>query len=189
MEELLPMTSINDFLFCPRSLYYGNIFRRSLGKDAFQQTPQKKGLAAHRTVDEGAYSSRQDVMTGRMVFCETFGLLGRIDIYDARTRTLTERKWSVTAVWEGYRMQLYAQCRALAEMGWPVDFLKLHSKKDNRTHDIPLPGEEDWRRLAEILEGMRGFRLDAPFDRNPKKCAGCIYRELCDVYEPEEGCA
>ena len=53
MEELLPMTGINDFLFCPRFLCYGNIFRRSLGKDAFQQTPQKKGLVAHRTVDEG----------------------------------------------------------------------------------------------------------------------------------------
>ena len=183
MEALLPITNINDFLFCPRSLYYGNIFRQSLGKDGFQQTPQKVGLAAHKTVDEGSYSTRKDVLTGVMVHCQAYGLIGRIDVYDARTRILTERKWSVSAVWEGYRMQLYAQFRALEEMGCSVSELKLHSKKDNRTYDIPLPAAEDWRRLEEILEQMRSFRLDLPFHANLRKCAGCIYRELCDVFE------
>lgn len=185
MEELLPITNINDFLFCPRSLYYGNIFRRSLGKDGFQQTPQKVGLAAHKTVDEDAYSTRKDVLTGLMVHCQTYGLIGRIDVYDARTGTLTERKWSVSAVWEGYRMQLYAQLRALEESGHSVMALKLHSKKDNRTYQVPLPTSSDCRRLEEILEEMRSFRLDAPFHANPRKCAGCIYRELCDVYVEE----
>ena len=186
MEELLPITNVNDFLFCPRSLYYGNIFRRSLGKDAFQQTSQKTGLAAHRTIDESSYSTRKDVVTGRMVYCETFGLLGRIDVYDARTKTLTERKWSVSAVWEGYRMQLYAQMRALEEMGLSVLSLKLHSKKDNRTYDVPLPSEADWKRLEDILAEMRAFSLETPFEPNPRKCAGCIYRELCDVCGTED---
>ena len=148
MEETLSMTNINDFLFCPRSLYYGNIFRRSLGQDGYQQTPQKTGLAAHETIDDGTYSTRKDVLTGIMVYCEKYGLLGRIDIYDGRTRTLTERKYSVSAIWEGFKMQLYAQCFALQEMGCEVASLRIHSRKDNKTCNIPLPNSP--RILANI---------------------------------------
>ena len=183
MEETLSMTNINDFLFCPRSLYYGNIFRRSLGQDGYQQIPQKTGLAAHETIDEGTYSTRKDVLTGVMVYCEKYGMLGRIDIYDGRTRTLTERKYSVSAVWEGFRMQLYAQCFALQEMGHEVAALRIHSQKDNKTYSISLPTRDDIMRFEEILEQMRSFSMEEPFDLNVKKCAKCIYRQLCDVYQ------
>ena len=181
MEELLPITNINDFLFCPRSLYYGNIFRRSRGKDVFKRTPQKIGLAEHQTLDEGTYSSCKDVLTGLTVYCESLGLVGRIDLFDVGKKMLVERKWSVSAVWEGFKMQLYAQCRAVREMGYDVAELKLHSKKDNRTYDIPLPTEGDWRRLANIIELMKKFRMEDPFAVNPKKCAHCIYSDLCDT--------
>lgn len=186
MEELLPITNINDFLFCPRSLYFGNVFRRSLGQDGFQQVPQKVGLASHKTIDEDTYSTRKDVLSGKMVFCEKYGLLGRIDVYDCRTQTLTERKWAVSAIWEGFKMQLYAQYLALKEMGFNVKFLKLHSKKDNKTYEVALPSEEDLFRLGEIIEEMRTFDFNAPFIPNEKKCNNCIYRELCDVYSFEE---
>lgn len=184
MEELLQITNINDFLFCPRSLYFGNVFRRSLGNDGFQQVPQKVGLASHRAIDENTYSTRKDVLSGIMVYCEKYALLGRIDVYDGRTKTLMERKWAVSAIWEGFRMQIYAQYLALREMGYEVKFLKLHSKKDNRTYDIPIPLENDLIRLEEIISNMRSFDFSAPFEPNQKKCANCIYRELCDVYEP-----
>lgn len=187
MEETLSMTNINDFLFCPRSLYYGNIFRRSLGRDGYQQTPQKTGLAAHETIDEGTYSTRKDVLTGIMVYCEKYGLLGRIDIYDVRTRTLTERKYSVSAVWEGFRMQLYAQYFALEEMGYEVAALRIHSQKDNKTYTVPLPTRDDVMRFEEILEQMRAFNMEAPAELNVNKCAKCIYRTLCDVYQEETG--
>lgn len=187
MEETLSMTNINDFLFCPRSLYYGNIFRRSLGQDGYQQTPQKTGLAAHETIDEGTYSTRKGVQTGVMVYCEKYGLLGRIDIYDGRTRTLTERKYSVSAVWEGFKMQLYAQYFALREMGFVVDELRIHSKKDNKNYSIPLPSERDIERFEEVLEQMRTFRLDSPFSPSIPKCRKCIYSELCDAYQEDSG--
>lgn len=187
MEETLSMTNINDFLFCPRSLYYGNIFRRSLGQDGYQQTPQKTGLAAHETIDGGTYSTRKDVLTGVMVYCEKYGLLGRIDIYDVRKRTLTERKYSVSAVWEGFRMQLYAQCFALKEMGYEVAALRIHSQKDNMTYTVPLPTQDDVIRFEEILEQMRSFNMEVPTEFNANKCAKCIYRTLCDAYQEETG--
>lgn len=183
MEETLSMTNINDFLFCPRSLYYGNIFRRSIGQNGYQQTPQKTGLAAHETIDEGTYSTRKDVLTGVMVYCEKYRLLGRIDIYDGRTRTLTERKYSVSAVWEGFRMQLYAQYFALQEMGCNVESLRIHSQKDNKTYPVLLPTGDDVIRLETILEQMRSFTMLAPFAANQNKCAKCIYSALCDAFQ------
>ena len=186
MEELLPITNLNDFLFCPRSLYFGNIFRNSLGQDGYQQTPQKIGLAAHQSIDTSSYSTRKNVLTGLMVVCEEFGLIGRIDVYDGDTQILTERKWSVSAVWEGFRLQLHAQFFALKEMGIPVISLRLHSKKDNRTYEVPLPDAKDSLRLSEVIAQMRSFRFDAPFEVNHRKCHGCIYRELCDIYNPQE---
>ena len=186
MEELMPITNINDFLFCPRSLYFGNIYRRSIGKDDYQEAPQKIGTAAHTSLDESTYSTRKNIMTGTMVHCATFGLLGRIDSFDVSRGLLMERKWSVSDVWEGYRMQLYAQAKALQEMGYEVKALKLHSKKNNRTFDVALPTARDWARLAEIIAKMRKFRLDAPFAANPRKCARCIYSGLCDECEAKE---
>ena len=185
MEETLSMTNINDFLFCPRSLYYGNIFRRSLGQDGYQQTPQKTGLAAHETIDECSYSTRKDVLTGVMVYCEKYGLLGRIDIYDGRTRTLTERKYSVSAVWDGFKMQLYAQYFALQEMGYEVAALRIHSQKDNKTYNVSLPTRNDVMRFEEVLEKMRSFSIEESFNPNAKKCTKCIYRALCDACQEE----
>ena len=181
MEETLSMTNINDFLFCPRSLYYGNIFRRSFGQDGYQQVPQK----THATIDEGTYSTSKDVLTGMMVYCEKYRLLGRIDIYDGKTRTLTERKHSISAVWEGFKMQLYAQCLALQEMGFEVAALRIHSKKDNKTYSVPLPTERETERFDEIMEQMRAFSMEPPFCPNVAKCRKCIYRELCDACQEE----
>ena len=186
MEELLPITNLNDFLFCPRSLYYGNIFRNSVGEDAYQQAPQKTGLAAHRTIDHSTYSSRKNVICGMMVYSEQFGLIGKIDVYDGDNHTLTERKWSVSAIWEGFRLQIHAQYFALCEMGFDVRELRLHSKKDNRTYPIPLPEEKDAARLTEVIQQMRSFRLESPFAPNPRKCANCIYREICDLFQSPE---
>lgn len=185
MEETLSMTNINDFLFCPRSLYYGNIFRQSFGEDAYQQIPQKTGLVAHASIDDGTYSTRKDVLTGIMVYCQKFNLLGRIDIYDSRTQTLTERKYAVSAVWEGFKMQLYAQYYALTEMGCKVTSLRIHSKKDNKIFNVPLPTPEDEERLSSIIGEMRSFRMEAPFVANERKCCKCIYKELCDAYNVE----
>lgn len=186
MEETLSMTNLNDFLFCPRSLYYGNIFRRSSNPGGFQQTPQKVGLATHQTIDSSTYSSRKGVLQGTMVYCERFGLLGRVDVYDPATKTITERKHSVSALWEGFRLQLYAQYFALCEMGLTVERLRIHSYKDNRTYDVPLPSEKDVARFEQVLSDMRKYRLEDTFAPNPRKCANCIYRELCDLYDPSE---
>lgn len=180
MESVLTMTQLNDFLFCPRSLYYNGIFRASVDTAYYHQGPQKDGLAAHAAVDEGRYSSCSHILQGTMVYCAKYNLLGRIDVFDTNNGILTERKNSITAVYDGFRYQLYAQYFALAEMGYKVTQLRLHSLKDNQTYNIPLPDYQEITNFEYTLECMRQWSPTRKFIPNPKKCRACIYNSLCE---------
>lgn len=111
--------------------------------------------------------------------------MGRIDIFYILTGLLVERKYSITAVWPGFRSQLYAESFALEEMGYTVKALRLHSSKDNKNYDVPMPGDAEKKEFEELLYHIRHFSLSDPFSINPKKCRSCIYKNLCDVC-PEE---
>lgn len=185
METYLTMTQINDFIFCPRSIYFHDIFRENTDAEFYRQVPQKRGLAAHEAIDAGTYSSRADVLAGTTVYCEKYKLVGRIDIFDTATGTLTERKYSVTALYDGFVFQLYAQMFALREMGFDVRALRLYSKKDNKIYPVPLPGHEETARFERTLEELRAFSPEKQISQNPKKCARCIYAPLCDIAPTE----
>lgn len=181
MESYLTITQINDFIFCPRSIYFHDIYRNTADTECYHQRPQKTGLASHRTVDEGTYSTSKGIITGLAVYSSRYNLLGRIDILDTVGKTLTERKYSITAVYDGFKFQLYAQLFALQETGYEVLRLRLHSVKDNRNYEIPLPDEKEVAHFEATLEKMRTFSMTGPFVPNPNKCEHCIYRPLCDI--------
>ena len=185
METYLMITQINDFMFCPRSIYFHDVYRNSVSEDAYHATPQKIGRAAHHTIDEGIYTTKKDILMGTAVYSSQYCLMGRIDIFYILTGLLVERKYSITAVWPGFRYQLYAQSFALKEMGYSVTALRLHSSKDNKNYDVPLPGDAEKKECEELLYRIRHFSLSDPFSINPRKCISCIYKDLCDVY-PEE---
>ncbi|MDT8391543.1 MAG: type V CRISPR-associated protein Cas4 [Lentisphaeria bacterium] len=186
MEPYLCITQLNDFVFCPRSIYFHNIYQQNYGTETYHKTWQKRGQAAHRAVDEGAYSSRKDILQGLPVYSTRYNLGGKIDTLDLRTGELVERKYSVTKIYDGFRYQVYAQYFALTEMGYDVCSAKIYSKKSNKSYPIPLPGHEEKQEFEELLERIKGFTLDAPFFQNPRKCMHCIYNMMCDIYTGEE---
>ena len=186
METYLMITQLNDFIFCPRSIYFSGIYRESVSDDIYHQTPQREGLVHHAAIDENRYSSRTDIITGLTVYSEKYRLLGRIDIFDMTGGILTERKYSVTAVYPGFRYQLYAQYFALTEMGFAVKQLRLYSKKDNKTYQVSLPGSAEIEEFENIIAEIRNFSLSTPFVPNAKKCNHCIYNQLCDKNIVEE---
>lgn len=181
MESYLMITQINDFIFCPRSIYFHDVYRGNVDAEFYHQAPQKAGLAAHAAIDSQSYSSRSDILMGTTVYCEKYKLLGRIDLFNISTGVLTERKYSVTAVYDGFRYQLYAQRLAIEEMGYSVREMRLYSKKDNKMYLIPLPSDEEHMRFENVLVALREFKMTSDFIPNPKKCAHCIYNALCDV--------
>ncbi|MCD8298261.1 MAG: type V CRISPR-associated protein Cas4 [Opitutae bacterium] len=178
------ITQINDFVFCPRSIYFHDIYRCTTDEEFYHQTPQKIGQYSHKAIDENKYSSRQDVITGLTVYSRKYNLVGRIDILDMRENLLTERKYSVTAIYDGFKYQLYAQALALGEMGYEVKRMQIHSAKDNRNYEIAMPDQAEIQKFESVIAAMNSFSMTQPFTQNPKKCEHCIYNPLCDVYSP-----
>ncbi|MFI3291821.1 MAG: type V CRISPR-associated protein Cas4 [Opitutales bacterium] len=183
MESYLQITQINDFIFCPRSIYYHNIFRDNSSDEVYHQSPQRIGQGAHKNIDEATYSTRRDILCGLYVYSQKYKLLGRIDTLDLKSKTLIERKYSITAIYDGFRYQLYGQYFALLEMGYEIEALKLYSLKDNKTYSISIPENKEIDEFESIINNMNNFSLEDEFYTNPKKCNHCIYNVLCDLYE------
>ena len=186
MENYLMITQLNDFIFCPRSIFFSGIYRESISTDLYHQTPQKEGLMNHSAIDDNRYSSRNDIVTGLTVYSEKYRLLGKIDILDKTKGILTERKYSITSIYPGFRYQLYAQYFALLEMGFRVNKLQLYSKKDNKTYPIPIPGSAQVEEFEKLIEKIQNFSLASSSPGNIEKCKNCIYNTLCDNSETGE---
>lgn len=185
MESYLMITQINDFIFCPRSIFFSGIYRNTADTAIYHQAPQKIGTANHAAIDEGRYSTRKDVITGLSVWSEKYSLLGRIDILFVSEKLLVERKYSISAVYPGFRYQLYAQYFALLEMGYEIKAMRLHSVKDNKNYEIALPTAKEINEFESVLQQIRSFSVVEKFSPNINKCAHCIYRPLCDA-APDE---
>ncbi|MDD6338485.1 MAG: type V CRISPR-associated protein Cas4 [Lentisphaeria bacterium] len=187
METYLTFTQINDFIFCPRSIFFHDFLRENFAPSTFRETPQVLGLAAHAAIDEGRYSSRKDILQGTMVFSARYNLLGKIDLFFMSEGRLVERKRSITAVYDGFRYQLYAQKFALEEQGFEVKKLELYSSKDNKKYDIPQPSAEDILHFEGVLEAIRSYRMETDNSRpDLNKCRSCNYREICTCFPEEE---
>lgn len=182
MEAYMPISYLNDFIFCPRSIYFHQLFGRS-EKRLYHTTNQSDGLIAHKTVDNQTYSTSKDVLQGLEVFSEKYGIGGKIDIYDSRKKLLTERKKKIKVVYDGYVFQLYAQFFCLDEMGYKVENIRLYSMDDNTAYSIekPVDDAEMFKKFESLISKMKSFSLEDEFETNINKCTHCIYNTICDV--------
>ena len=91
MDDAICITELNDFVFCPVSIYFHKLYG-TMEKMTFQSTVQLNGSAAHKKVDEGTYSTKKNMLMGTDVYCEKYRLIGKIDLFDIDRRILRERK-------------------------------------------------------------------------------------------------
>lgn len=177
-SDYIQISKINDFIFCPKSIYLHSIYEKFTEK-VYHSEPQTIGKIKHQSIDKSKYSTAKRYLQGLEVYSEKYGLVGKIDIYDTKDKSLIERKYKIKKIYAGYKYQLYAQYFCLQEMGYEVEKLFLHSLSDNRRYQIPLPKGKELDAFESIIESIRNFRLSNNFKQNPNKCAQCIYRELC----------
>lgn len=140
MEEIILISYLNDFIFCPVSIYFHKLYG-NMKVTLYQNSYQINGTAAHKTIDTKTYSTSSNILQGIDVYTEEFGILGKIDVFDIKKGILTERKNKILEIYDGYIFQVYAQYYALKEMGYKVKKIKLHSMQDNKTYNIGLPEE------------------------------------------------
>jgi len=178
MFSEIPISTLNDFVFCPRSIYFHGVYDMFDGMH-YKSVFQKRGTLKHSASDEGRYSSRKRYLQGMDVASQEYGLVGKIDIYDQETKTLIERKAHIEHVYEGYKWQVFGQIVCLEEMGFEVMEAMLHSLSDNKKYPVEIT-QEDWEKFFDLLEEIRMYDMEnAPMATNKEKCERCIYRTLC----------
>lgn len=179
MEQYIQISKINDFIFCPKSVYLHRIYE-NFDQNTYHQEPQKVGKLNHENIDEGKYSTAKRFLQGTPVYCAKYEIAGKIDIYDAETKTLIERKTKIKKVYDGYKYQLYAQYFSLLEMGFEVKKMFIHSLNDNKRYEILTPNKQETEIFENVIKRIREFDiLKSKLATSKAKCDNCIYNNLC----------
>lgn len=178
MESPLQISKLNDFIFCPHSIYFHNLYG-NYNESVFHDTPQQTGKIKHESIDKKIYSTSRDILQGIEIYCENLNLIGKIDIFNKKTGELIERKAKINKIYDGYILQLQVQYFCLREMGYKVKSLSLHSLVDNKRYPVPMPTSKDLAKLKKLIKQIDAFDPASVKNTNLKKCQGCIYKELC----------
>lgn len=181
MEETILISYLNDFIFCPASIYFHKLYG-NLETTLYQNTSQINGKASHKAVDERKYSTKKNILQGIDIYSEKFGIEGKIDIFDIDSGLLTERKRTIKKVYDGYVFQVYAQYYALTELGYEVKKIRLHSMTDNKNYNIKLPADDKDmdNKFKKLIKDIHEFNLETFKQTNVEKCKNCIYEPSCD---------
>lgn len=75
MNDYIPLSTLNDFIFCPYSIYLHSVYMES-DEDLYKATPQIKGTIAHQGVDEKKSSTRRSDIMSLPVYCDELGIIG-----------------------------------------------------------------------------------------------------------------
>jgi CRISPR-associated protein Cas4 len=181
MDDYIIISNLNDFIFCPASIYFHNLYG-SMDTFLYQGASQINGTDAHKSLDNGTYSEKKNIITGLAVYSEQYNLVGKIDLYDSDSKILTERKKKIKTIYEGYIFQIYAQYFAMKEMGYEVRKLRFYSMDDNKSYPVILP-ENDLEmkcKFEETINKIKCFEMDSFVQTNFEKCKKCIYEPACD---------
>lgn len=181
MEYPILISTINDFIFCPISIYF-HMQYDDVNRMLFQENRQINGSFAHKAIDEKSYSTRKNVLQAKDVYCEKYGLIGKIDLFDVDKGILVERKKHINKIYDGYIFQLYAQYFALSEMGYTVKELQFYSYDDNKVYPVKLPEQDEDMliKFEKVISDMKTFDIFGFLPENNNKCGNCIYRNMCD---------
>lgn len=176
MEHLLAITVLNDFVFCPYSIYLHQIYGDSQ-EDVYHNIYQSRGKRLHQFLEKNPNGRS---LINSWVSSETLGIYGRIDAYDEAEEELIEYKSTVAVAYKGYYYQIWAQLICLREQGISVKKLSFFDFKTNTKIPIPLPTPADLLDLKNHIERVRHFDFESNFKVNPNKCRQCIYNNLCE---------
>ena len=89
-EDYILISTLNDFIFCPYSIYLHNVYMES-DEGLYHATPQTRGRNAHETIDTKKASNRVCDIQSLPIISEKYKLMGKIDIYRGKEKKLIER--------------------------------------------------------------------------------------------------
>lgn len=101
MEDYISISTLNDFIFCPYSIYLHNVYMDT-DEGLYQATPQTRGKIAHNPIDNKKSSNRSCDLQSLPVISEEYRLVGKIDIYKGNIHQLIERKYQLKHIYKGH---------------------------------------------------------------------------------------
>lgn len=149
MTDYISISTLNDFIFCPYSIYLHNVYMEA-DETMYHATPQIRGLASHKTVDKKTASNRANDLLSLPVYSEEYGLIGKIDVYKRKERKLIERKYQLKQIFQGQRYQLWAQMLCLREMGFKVETLAFYEISTNKMIPVEVPSYEELLQFKQL---------------------------------------
>lgn len=69
MEDYISISTLNDFIFCPYSIYLHNVYMEA-DEGLYHATPQTRGRIAHESIDNKKVSNRADDLQSLPVISE-----------------------------------------------------------------------------------------------------------------------
>lgn len=180
MTDYIAISMLNDFVFCPYSIYLHNVYMET-DETVFHAAPQTRGKIAHESVDAKRASNYKSDILALPVYSDKWGLIGKIDIYRKNKKLLIERKFQLSKIYQGQIYQIWAQMLCLQDMGYEVKHLAFYEISTNKTLPIALPSENDLIEFRNFINNFRSFNpATSKFAVNVNKCYHCIYCNLCD---------
>lgn len=180
MSDYIAISTLNDFIFCPYSIYLHNVYMET-DETMYHATPQTRGRFAHESVDKKTASNRADDILSLPIYSEEYGLMGKIDLYKRKEGKLIERKYQLKQIYQGQIYQLWAQMLCMKEMGYAVKELAFYEISTNKMIPVKMPNEEELSMFRRFIDSFRKYNPEeTPFTINANKCRHCIYCNLCD---------
>lgn len=184
MNDLIAISTLNDYIFCPYSIYLHNVYMDA-DEGMYHAKPQTRGRNVHERVDEKKTSTSGKIIESLPVLCHELGVYGKIDVYNQANKILIERKYELKKIFRGQYYQLWAQYFCMIEMGYKVESIAFYEISTRKTINVPLPGEKEKTELTQFIKAYRDYNPEAPISINPNKCIHCIYCNLCDKTDLE----
>ena len=185
MEDYILISTLNDYIFCPYSIYLHNVYMET-DEGLYHATPQTRGKIAHETIDKKKASNRVEDLQALPIISEKYGMMGKIDIYKGKEQKLIERKYNLKRIYQGQIYQLWAQYLCMEEMGYPIQQLAFYEISTNKMHPIGVPTDEQQKEFERFLNGYRSYDpATTPLNVNANKCMHCIYCNICDKTDCE----
>lgn len=183
MDDYIAISTLNDFIFCPYSIYLHNVYMNT-DEGLYHATPQTKGRLAHESIDNKT-SLNKDIILALPVISNHLRLIGKIDVYKQKEKKLVERKYSLKHIYRGHMYQLWAQYFCMIEMGYEINNISFYEISTNKTIPVNLPTNKDRKELITFIKNFRKYNPSEPISININKCSHCIYSNLCDKNEQE----
>ena len=180
MMDYIPLSTLNDFIFCPYSIYLHSVYMET-DDEVYKAPPQTKGSIAHQGIDSKNGSTRRADILSLSVFSDELGIFGKIDIFKQDRHLLIERKNNLKRIFRGQIYQLWGQYFCMREMGYEVKQLAFYEISTNKMIDVALPSEAEKLELIDFIDRFKKYIPDSTqIIPNPNKCTHCIYCNLCD---------